>query len=90
MDKVNLHKLQVTTYIGIHPWEKTQKQTLFIDIEMSWEHQAAASDDDYRKALCYDTVAKKVVSMLEQAPINLIETVAERTASLIINHFKVP
>ncbi|MBL6734521.1 MAG: dihydroneopterin aldolase [Shewanellaceae bacterium] len=90
MDKVNLHQLQVTTYIGIHPWEKAHQQTLLLDIEMSWEHRAAAIDDDYRYALCYDTVARKVVAMLEQAPINLIETVAERTADLIINTFKVP
>ena len=90
MDKVNLHQLEVTTLIGIHPWEKTQTQTLFLDIEMSWEHRAAAINDDHRYALCYDTVAREVVAMLEQTHINLIETVAERTADLILNTFNVP
>ncbi|MCL1073853.1 dihydroneopterin aldolase [Shewanella dokdonensis] len=90
MDKVLITGLQVDTVIGIYDWEKQLHQTLVLDLEMAWDNRAAAEHDDYQQALCYETVSKRVVQLITEKPIELIETVAERVAHCLLEEFFVP
>ena len=36
MDKIFLHELKVETVIGIWEWERKIRQTVIIDLEMTW------------------------------------------------------
>ncbi|KFZ36007.1 hypothetical protein HR45_18840 [Shewanella mangrovi] len=90
MDKVLIRGLRVDTVIGIYEWEKQLHQQLQIDLDIGWDNRAAAEHDDYSKALCYDTVSKRVVALITAAPIELIETVAEKVAACILNEFQAP
>jgi dihydroneopterin aldolase len=90
MDKVLITGLQVDTVIGIYDWEKQLHQTLVLDLEMAWDNRAAAEHDDYQRALCYETVSKRLVQLITAKPIELIETVAERVASCLLDEFLVP
>ncbi|MCH1918470.1 dihydroneopterin aldolase [Shewanella sp. A3A] len=87
MDKVLIRGLRVDTVIGIYEWEKQLHQQLQIDLDIAWDNRAAAEHDDYSKALCYDTVSKRIVALITAKPIELIETVAEKIAQCLLSEF---
>ncbi|WP_435275080.1 dihydroneopterin aldolase [Psychrobium sp. nBUS_13] len=89
MDIVFINQLTVETTIGAYDWEKTIKQTLKIDLEMAWDNKAPARSDDLTKALDYATVSQRITSWLESQKIELIETVAERIATMLMDEFAI-
>lgn len=89
IDVVSIEGLSVDTIIGVYDWEKEKKQTLTLDIQMSWDNQTAAKSDDLNDALDYALVSEKVTQWVAEKPRQLIETVAEGVATLILNEFGV-
>ncbi len=89
MDIVFINQLTVETTIGAYDWEKTIKQTLKIDLEMAWDNKAPALNDDLTKALDYATVSERITTWLSEQKIELIETVAERIAAMLLEEFKI-
>ena len=90
MDKVLIRQLSIDTVIGIYEWEKQTHQTLLIDVDMAWDNRLAASCDDYQHALCYETVSNRLTALIQEKPIELIETVAEMVANCVLTEFNVP
>ena len=90
MDLVYIHKLKIETIIGIYDWERQQKQTVTIDLEMATDIRPAAASEDIEKALNYKLVAKRLIAFIEPAEFQLIETMAEQIAQLVLNEFEVP
>ena len=87
MDIVFIKQLQVDTVIGVYDWEKTIKQRLLLDISLAADQRAAASQDDIRLTLDYAVIADKVTALITAQPIELIETVAERVAQMLLHDF---
>ena len=89
MDTIFLKELEAKTTVGIFEWEQRIKQTVLIDIEMSADISAAASSDDIKDALDYKKIAKHVKDFVENHTFNLIETLAQKIADMLINEFNV-
>ena len=89
IDVVSIEGLTVETIIGVYDWEKEKKQQLVLDIQMSWDNQRAAVTDNIDDALDYAMVSERVSAWVAEKPRQLIETVAEGVASLILNEFGV-
>jgi dihydroneopterin aldolase len=89
MDIVYLNDLRVDTIIGIYDWERRTKQTIILDIEMGTDIQKAAETDSIGDALNYKAVAKRLFSYIGDSEFNLVETLAERVASIITEEFDV-
>ncbi|WP_417616416.1 dihydroneopterin aldolase [Oceanisphaera sp.] len=89
MDKVFVQGLEVLTTIGVYEWEKGIKQKLRFDLEMGYDIAPAALDDDINKTLDYATLSKKVTQHAEQNHVELVETMAEQIAQLILAEFAV-
>ena len=89
MDKVFIKGLEVLTTIGVYEWEKGIKQKLRFDLEMGFNNGPAAKDDDINKALDYATLSQAVTQFVEQHQFELVETMAERVAELILTGFEV-
>ncbi|MDN7123805.1 dihydroneopterin aldolase [Pseudidiomarina terrestris] len=89
MDKVFVKGLRTDAYIGVYEWEHEQPQPLLFDLTMAWDQTAAAASDDLQHALDYDALSKAVIKLVEARPRQLIETVAEEVAELILTDFKV-
>ncbi|NTS78154.1 dihydroneopterin aldolase [Catenovulum sp. SM1970] len=81
---VFINELTVNACIGVFDWEKRIRQRLVFDIEMSWPNQAVAATDDINKALDYSEVAELVTVFAESRQFELIETLAEQAAELIM------
>jgi len=59
------------------------------NIEMSTDIKAAAKTDHIDDALDYKAVAKRVIHFVENSEFQLVETMAEKVAALIIDEFAV-
>lgn len=90
MDIVYLNDLRIETIIGIFDWERRVKQTVSLDLEMAADISKAAGSDDIKDALDYKAVAKRVISFVEASEFQLVETLAERIAAIILDEFNVP
>jgi len=89
MDTIYLTDLKIDTVIGIFEWERRVKQTVSIDLEMSTDVARAARTDSIVDALDYKAVSKAVIEFVESSSFQLVETLAERVAELIIRQFGV-
>lgn len=89
MDTIFLKELTTETVIGIFDWEREVKQTVAIDLEMSVDIRRAARSDSITDTLNYKGVAKRVLGFIEQSRFQLVETLAEEIARLILREFDV-
>ncbi|HEY4873316.1 MAG TPA: dihydroneopterin aldolase [Steroidobacteraceae bacterium] len=88
-DRIFLRGLAVDCIIGFIDWERRVKQTVVIDLEMSIDCRQAAIRDDVADTLNYKTVAKRLIAFVQESKFNLVETLVERIASLVLAEFGV-
>jgi len=88
-DRIFLRGLAVDCIIGFIDWERRVKQTVVIDLEMAIDCRHAAIHDDVAETLNYKTVAKRLIAFVQESKFNLVETLVERIANLILAEFGV-
>ena len=89
MDRVFIEDLRVETVIGIFDWEREIKQAVSLDLEMAFDIRAAARSDSIADALDYKAVAKRLIRFIEESEFQLVEALAERCASIVLEEFPV-
>ncbi|MGU9978004.1 MAG: dihydroneopterin aldolase [Candidatus Oxydemutatoraceae bacterium WSBS_2016_MAG_OTU14] len=88
MSTIVLEQLKVNTIIGVFEWEKRMPQDVMIDLEMEFDTSKAALSDDIADTLNYKDVAKCVLpSFSTTNTFALIETLAEKLASLLLEKY---
>jgi dihydroneopterin aldolase len=90
MDIVFIRDLRVDTVIGIYDWERRTRQTVIFDLEMGADIAKAAATDAIEDTLDYKAVSKRLVSYVQESEFQLVETLAERCAEIVLHEFKVP
>ena len=88
-DRIFLHGLTVECIIGFIEWERRIKQTIVLDVEMPVDCARAAQSDNVAETLDYKKVAKRLIAFVSASDFKLVETLAHRTAMLIIEEFGV-
>ena len=89
MDSIFLHDLRVETIVGIWDWERKIRQTVSIDLEMAADIRRAAASDSIDDTLNYKLVSKRVQAFVAESTFQLVETLAEKIAELVLNDFDV-
>lgn len=89
MDTVFVRGLKATTVVGIFEWERRLPQSVMLDLEMETDIRPAAASDAIDDALDYKQVAKAVVGHVEDSRFQLVETLADSVARLILSQFGV-
>jgi|SRR5690554_2804734 len=89
MDTVFINDLDIETVIGIYDWERKIRQVVRLNIEMSTDVSRAAASDRIEDALDYKSVAKRLIGFVEESRFQLVETLAERCAEIVLNEFPV-
>ena len=89
MDIVFLRGLKIETVIGIYDWERKIKQPVVLDLEMSADIRKAAESDSIDDTLDYKAVSKRLISFVEESEFQLVETLAEKCASIVREEFGV-
>jgi len=88
-DRVFIEDLRVDTIIGVFDWEREQRQTVTLDLEMGFDIHTAALSDAIDDALDYKAVAKRLIHFIENSSFQLVETLAARCADVIMDEFPV-
>ena len=89
MDIIFLRDLKIETIVGIYDWERKIKQTVILDLEMATNVSKAAASDKIEDALNYKAVTKRLISFVGNSEFELIETLAEHIANIILVEFNV-
>jgi len=87
MDIIYLNDLEIETIIGIFDWERRIKQTVRLDLQMAVDVRKAAMSDKIEDTLNYKSVAKRLIQFVSESEFQLVETLAEKVADIIINEF---
>jgi len=90
MDTIFLRDLEVEATIGIYEWEKRIKQKVRIDLEMSTDIAKAAATDAIEDTLNYKKIAKRITQFVQDSRYELVETLIEKVAEILLDEFKVP
>jgi 7,8-dihydroneopterin aldolase/epimerase/oxygenase len=88
-DRIFLRGLEIDCIIGFIEWERRIKQTVVIDLEMPVDCRRAALTDEVADTVDYKKVSKRIIGFVEASQFKLVETLAHRTAMLIIEEFGV-
>ena len=88
MDIIYLHDLKIECVIGIWEWERRIKQTAILALDMAADIRRAASTDHIDDTLNYKAVAKRVIEFVGHSQFQLVETMAEKVAEILLTEFK--
>jgi len=89
-DTIFLHEMKVEAIVGIWDWERQIRQTVSIDLEMGADIARAAATDSIEDTLNYKAVAKAVQQFVTDSRFQLVETMAEKIAEMILGDFDIP
>ncbi|MDE2090557.1 MAG: dihydroneopterin aldolase [Gammaproteobacteria bacterium] len=89
MDTVFIRDLRIDTVVGIYDWERRIRQSVSLDLDMGADIQAAAKSDHIEDTLDYKAVAKRVTQFVSEQQFQLVETLAEKVAALILDEFRI-
>ncbi|MBI5611793.1 MAG: dihydroneopterin aldolase [Gammaproteobacteria bacterium] len=89
MDIIYLHDLKIDCVLGIWDWERRTTQTVTFDLDMAADVRRAAASDRIDDTVNYKAVAKRLTAFVGASQFQLVETLAEKTAELILNEFPI-
>jgi dihydroneopterin aldolase len=86
LDTLTLTGLEVFAHHGVFDFERAEGQTFLLDLTVWLDTVGAAAGDDLAQTLHYGELAIEVAEAASGEPVDLIETLAERIASLVLAH----
>lgn len=89
MDIVYIEGLKTDAVIGVYAWERNIRQELVLDLELASDNRAAAASDAIQDAVDYDAISGRIMAYVQDSEFQLIETLAERVAELVMSEFGV-
>jgi len=89
VDKVFIKNLEIDAIIGIYDFERTKAQKVVLDLEMAWDNQVAAKSENIDDALNYKTLSDHLKDYVGSSQFQLIETLAEQIAKIVLEEFHV-
>lgn len=84
-----IKELTVFTYIGVYDWEKTIKQKLLINLEISYNSNKAMQSDDVSHCLDYAKLCNFIIKFAENSRFQLLETLAHKLLEELKNNFAI-
>ena len=84
MDKICLKGLRFYACHGVYAEEKQQKQLFTINIELGLDVTAASATDNINSSVDYGRIYMLVKQLVEENSFNLLETLAEHIAALLL------
>jgi len=89
MDTIFLSGLTTECIIGIWDWERRVRQKVVVDIEMATDIRRAAATDSIDDTLDYKRVSKRLLQFIGDSQFQLVETLTERIAEIVVREFDV-
>ena len=90
MDAILIRELRVEALIGIHRRERHVVQTLSLDLDIGLPSPAVFASDRVADTIDYEQVALRIRALAAEQHYRLVETFAERVATLLTGEFAAP
>jgi dihydroneopterin aldolase len=84
LDRIELLGLRATGYHGVFEHERREGQEFVVDIVLGIDTRTAAASDDLADTVDYGAVATDVTAIVAGEPLNLIEALADRIATSLL------
>ena len=84
-DRIELRGLRLRGHHGVLPQERRDGQTFVVDVVLEVDTRAAAESDDLADTVDYAALAARLADVVSGEPVNLIETLAARLASVALD-----
>ena len=85
-DRITLTGLRASAFHGVLEHERANGQLFLIDLVVHLSLREAGASDELDATINYGELAERVVRAVESSPVDLIETVAERVAALVLEY----
>jgi dihydropteroate synthase len=85
-DRITLTGVRAFAHHGVFDHERRDGQAFIIDVVAHLDLRWAAAGDDLASTVHYGVLAEQVVAAVESDPVDLIESVAERIAGVVLQH----
>ena len=76
--RIELRGLRVRGHHGVYDFERAEGQDFLVDVELELDLAAAAASDDVADTVHYGQLAERLAAVVAGAPVNLLETLADR------------
>lgn len=86
IDRIRLSGISAIGYHGVLEHERREGQTFVADVVLHVDTRPAAEQDRLDLTVDYGVLAQEVVDVLIGSPADLLETVAERVAAVVLDH----
>lgn len=84
IDELAVHGLECYGYHGVFDFERREGQIFLIDLVLGLDTSRAAATDDLRETVHYGNLVDEVKAAVERDPVDLIETLAQRIADVVL------
>jgi 7,8-dihydroneopterin aldolase/epimerase/oxygenase len=84
LDRLSVVGLEGYGHHGVLDHERRDGQVFRVDLTLGLDTAAAAASDDLRDTVDYGTLSTKVKGIVEGDPVDLIETLADRIATVCL------
>ena len=85
-DRITLTGLRASAFHGVLEHERANGQLFLIDVVVHLSLREAGVSDELRATIDYGALAGRIVGAVESDPVDLIETVAERVAAVVLEY----
>jgi len=89
VDKIFITALATECIVGIWEWERQIKQTVVIDLEMACDIRKAAQTEHIDDTVDYKKVSKRLLTFVGESQYQLVETLTENIARIVVTEFGV-
>lgn len=86
LDRLQLTGLRAFGHHGVYEHERERGQPFVIDVTVHLDLSTAGSSDRLGETIHYGMLAEEIVAAAERDPVDLIETLAERIALVVLAH----
>ncbi|MEU7903288.1 dihydroneopterin aldolase [Actinoplanes sp. NPDC049118] len=83
-DRISLRGLKARGHHGVYDFERRDGQDFVVDVELELDLARAAVTDDVTDTVHYGELAGGLVEVIAGEPVNLIETLADRLATVCL------
>ena len=86
---VFVRDLIVDAHIGVHTHERGTTQKVRINIDLSVPEPSTPLPDELEAVVCYEAIVRRIEAIVSAGHLNLVETLAERIATMCLEEQRV-
>jgi len=88
-DRLAIYGIEAVGHHGVFDFERREGQVFKVDLLLGFDTTIAAQTDDLQDTVDYGSLVAAVKEVLENDPVNLIETLAGRIADACLDDSRV-